>query len=375
MQKINVLSTLNISYPILFDEDIFSPDNNILLTGRNQGSRNCIIIMDQTVHDLFKQKILHYFHRKNIIPNLILVKGGDENKNIQQFHAIFEQLNEYPVNRRNEPVIIIGGGVTTDIGGFATSCFRRGIPHIKVPTTLMGYVDASVGVKTGINYHSYKNRMGSFYPPLAVILDKSFLKTLPKRELSNGVGEIIKIAVIKNQELFLLLEKNAANLMQSKFQNNHADTVLKQSIADMVEELEPNLFEDDLERVVDFGHTFSLIFEMESTSEVKHGEAVAMDILISCLLAYRRGLMSLDEYQRVQAVIDAFEINIRYQLYNPDLLWSSLNERVLHRDGLQRTPIPTGIGSATFINDIRYEEIQALCHELQQLKTPVLDQQ
>lgn len=367
MKKITLSTKFDISYPIQLADDVLSPQNNLLLSGRDQHSENCLVIVDKQVSQLYGEKIDAYFKANTQNYKVVTVDGGDHNKNVDSYLKIFDEINAFPINRRNEPVILIGGGVATDIAAFATSCFRRGIPHIKVPTTLMGYVDASVGIKTGINYKNTKNRMGSFYPPHSVILDRTFFKTLPDREISNGVGEIIKLAVIKNRALFDALQKSSAELMETKFQCTDADFVLTQSIVDMIEELEPNLFEDNLERIVDFGHTFSLVFEMEAEEEVKHGEAVAMDILFSCLLSYRRGLLTNAEFDSVVSMIDAFRIPIRYELYNPDLLWISLNERVLHRNGFQRVPVPTGIGKSTFINDITYTELQTICGELHSL--------
>ncbi|MBU2712002.1 sedoheptulose 7-phosphate cyclase, partial [Zooshikella harenae] len=322
---------------------------------------NCFVVVDKVVYELYKYEIEKYFSSKVESFKVHLVDGEDDNKNINQFVKIFEALNNYPINRRNEPVIIIGGGVATDIGAFTTSCFRRGIPHIKVPTTLMGYVDASVGIKTGINFGENKNRMGSFYPPMAVLLDKAFFKTLPERDISNGIGEIIKIAVIKNAKLFSALESNPSALLTTKFKSKESNYILEASIRDMIEELAPNLFEDNLERIVDFGHTFSLVFEMEPTTDIKHGEAVAMDILFSCLLSNHRKLMSDEDLNRVINLINACKLPIYYDLYDANLLWKSLQERVCHRNGLQRVPIPVGIGESVFLNDITYDELKSLC--------------
>ena len=128
--------------------------------------------------------------------------GGEENKTVEHYLSILRELDSFPIHRRDEPIIAIGGGVLTDVVGFVASSYRRGVPHIKVPTTLMGYVDASIGIKTGINFNGNKNRLGSFDPPEKVFLDKSFLKTLPKRHILNGVCEIIKLAIIKDAEFF-----------------------------------------------------------------------------------------------------------------------------------------------------------------------------
>jgi 3-dehydroquinate synthetase len=112
------------------------------------------------------------------------------------------ELDTFPIHRRDEPIIAIGGGTLTDVVGFVASSYRRSVPHLKVPTTLMGYVDASIGIKTGINFDGHKSRLGSFEPPRKVLLDKTFLQTLPREYILDGTGEIIKLAVIKDAGLF-----------------------------------------------------------------------------------------------------------------------------------------------------------------------------
>ena len=120
--------------------------------------------------------------------------------------------------RRKEPIIAIGGGVCLDVAGLAANLYRRNTPLIKVPTTVMAAVDASIGIKTAVNFHGRKNKMGTYAAPLAVFIDKTFLNTLGDRHLSNGSAEILKMACIKDAELFELLEKHSAEVIKTKFQ-------------------------------------------------------------------------------------------------------------------------------------------------------------
>merc|ERR1740127_214011 len=187
-----------------------------------------------------------------------------------------------------------------DIVGFAASIYRRRTPYIRVPTTLMGYVDASVGAKTGVNFAGKKNKLGAYIPPALTLLDRSFLATLDERQLSNGAAEIAKMALVKDPELFGLLADFGPELIAHKFQDlpdadGRAATapsrVLYLSIQTMLEELAPNLWEDSLNRLVDFGHVFSMELEMSALGteyELMHGEAVATDMaymtVLSCVL-------------------------------------------------------------------------------------------
>ena len=135
-------------------------------------------------------------------------------------------MDNFGVTRRSEPVIVMGGGVLTDAVGFACSIYRRGVPHIKLATTLLCAIDACVGVKTSVNHFGRRNRIGTYFPPIKSIIDLNLLKTLPIEELSSSLGEIIKIAVIKNKYLFELIYKNRnkitnANLYKSRWNRNN----------------------------------------------------------------------------------------------------------------------------------------------------------
>jgi 3-dehydroquinate synthetase len=167
--------------------------------------------------------------------------------------------------RRREPFLAIGGGVLLDIAGMGACMYRRGVPFVRVPTTLLAIVDASVGVKNGVDYccgvtnETYKNRVGSFYAPSACLLDTSFISTQDARNVCNGFGEIMKLALVRSTDLFELLETHGANLVKSRFMETPmvpigvADRVIDLSIQIMLEELGPNLWEEKLERCVDYG--------------------------------------------------------------------------------------------------------------------------
>lgn len=294
--------------------------------------------------------------------------SGEENKSVDHYLRILHELDSFPINRRDEPIIAIGGGVLTDIAGFVASSYRRGVPHIKIPTTLMGYIDASVGIKTGINFNHHKNRLGSFEPPKKVFLDRNFLRTLSRRHLLNGMCEMIKLAVIRDIALFDLLESHGSASLGSKFQDEMGALILDRSVGGMLEELQPNLYEDDLARKVDFGHTFSYGLETNHDAHLLHGEAVLIDILISSIMASARDLLSQHELNRVFDLVASLGIELNYALVAPDLLWETLQERVYHRNGLQRVPLPQGLGQCTFVNDITFEEIKSACKALEERK-------
>jgi len=348
-----------IQYDIVNAPNLFHPQNDALLSVGEIKNARRFVVVDSNVQRYYSAEIRNYFAHHQIDAKIITFPGGEENKSIESYRSILCDLDSFPIHRRDEPIIAIGGGVLTDVVGFVASSYRRGIPHIKVPTTLMGYVDASVGIKTGLNFNGNKNRLGSFEPPLKVLLDKSFLKTLPIRHILNGVCEIIKLAIIKDPELFTLLELHGANSVTTHFQDEIGNSILDRAISGMLEELQPNLFEENLARKVDFGHTFSYGLETRHEADLLHGEAVLLDIVISVLIARARNLLSEDDTGRIFRLVAGLGIALNTDVLDPYLLWQSLEERIHHRNGLQRVPMPDGIGNCVFINDVRQDEIKS----------------
>lgn len=348
-----------IEYEIVNAPNLFHPENNaLLLVGRIEGARRFVVV-DGNVARYYSAEIHNYFSHHKIEAKIITFPAGEENKNIDSYLSILHELDSFPIHRRDEPIIAIGGGVLTDVVGFVASSYRRSVPHIKVPTTLMGYVDASVGIKTGLNFNGHKNRLGSFEPPLRVLLDKSFLKTLPRRHILNGVCEIIKLAVIKDAGLFNLLEQHGPGSVAANFQDKPGGQILDNAISGMLEELEPNLFEENLSRRVDFGHTFSYGLETRHEAHLLHGEAVLLDIALSMLIARARDMLSESEVSRFFHLLTRLGITPDTEMLDPLQLWESLEERINHRNGLQRVPMPDGIGNCVFLNDVRLDEIES----------------
>lgn len=354
----------SVEYDIVNCPDLFNPDNDALLSiGKRRNARRFVVV-DDNVERLYAGSIRGYFDCHNVNARIVPFAAGEENKTVDHYLHLIGELDAFPIDRRDEPIIAIGGGVLTDVVAFVAGTYRRGIPHIKVPTTLVGYIDASVGIKTGVNFNCHKNRLGSFEPPVKVLLDRAFLKTLPTRHILNGVCEILKLAVIADVQLFELLERHGALCIASRFQDEKGTRILDRAIEGMIGQLQPDLFEIDLARPMDFGHTFSYGLETAPGSQWLHGEAVLMDMLISALVARNRSLLCPAELERILALVSTLDIHVNTLGVDPDVLWASLEERRLHRDGWQRVPLPHGIGDCVFVNDVQPIEIESACRDV-----------
>jgi 3-dehydroquinate synthetase len=357
-----------IEYEILDTPNLLDPGNPALLSVGKREQAHRFVVVDSNVDKYYGTAIRQYFAFNHVEARIIPFVSGEEYKSVEHFLSIVRELDAFPICRRDEPVIAIGGGVLTDVVGFVASSYRRGVPHIKVPTTLMGYVDAAIGVKAGINFNGNKNRLGGFAPPVKVLLDRSFLKTLPKRHILNGMGEIVKLAIIKDARLFDLLEASGAQCVESNFQDDCGAAILERSIDGIVEELEPNLFEQELARKVDFGHTFSYGLETQYGASLFHGEAVLLDVALSVLIAWERQLLSDVDVERIFHLVASMGLVLEPHNLKADMLWCSLQERIYHRNGQQRVPLPKGIGGCVFVNDVCRTEIE---HAVQILENKV----
>ena len=286
----------------------------------------------------------------------------------QAVDTILDAMCAYKLRRR-EPFLAIGGGVVLDIAGMAACLYRRGVPFVRVPTTLLSIVDASVGVKNGVDYccgvtdETYKNRVGSFYAPSSCLLDTAFISTQDARNVSNGFGEILKLALVRSVDLFELLETHGKALVESRFAPSSSvpdgvgQRIIDLSIQIMLEELGPNLWEYKLERCVDYGHTFSKLLEMVPGVDIMHGEAVNIDGFLCCLLSYLRGFVSMDTVNRVFRCMQFLQLPTTSPHLTSQLAWQSCKDAVEHRHGAQRIPLITEIGDSICVSDVTPEEL------------------
>lgn len=357
-QRWQVRAQRPIAYDLIKAPALFEPENDQLMALGNPRGRRFVVV-DGQVDRLHGERIRGYFQQRGVDARIVVFPGGEEHKNIEIYQDLVRALDAFPIHRRDEPIIAIGGGVLTDVVAFVAASYRRGVPHIKVPTTLMGYIDAALGIKAGINFNANKNRLGAFEPPLAVLLDRSFLPTLPHRHLLNGVCEILKLAIIRDAALFERIERDGARGVATAFAEPAGEAILDEAIGGMLEELAPNLHEEELARRVDFGHTFSYGLETLHEHRLLHGEAVLLDVLISTVIAERRALLPAREAERVFALVQRLGVALDYGVLDAEVMWTSLLDRVKHRNGLQRVPMPAGLGRCIFLNDITRAELDA----------------
>ena len=353
----NINTSLPVEFAVKITKSLLDVENNSLLEIGDSGpNARRLVLVDSEVFWAHSSKIKNYFLHHNITAKIIPIDVQEETKELETLLFILKTIENFAILRRSEPLICIGGGVLLDIGGLAASLYRRGIPYIKV--------DASVGVKTSINHFGRRNRLGSYYAPVAAYLDKTFLKTLPEKEIIYAMGEILKMAVIKNEHLFDLMEDNIEVHIADKFlSDGKSDDIISISINDMIEELEPNLWEKDLKRLVDFGHSFSPLAEMNSLEDdtvktLAHGEAVALDVIFSSCLSYHRKILSHKDLKRIISLAKRMKMEVYHASFSdPMLMWEGLQDTMKHRNNDQNLPVPVTLGKSVFLNDVTFDDL------------------
>ena len=268
------------------------------------------IVTNPTVSKLHLDKLLASI--KGVEPLVVEVPDGEEYKTMDTVLSILDRLFENRFDRKSL-LIAFGGGVIGDMTGFSASIFQRGIDFIQIPTTLLSQVDASVGGKTGVNNRFGKNLIGSFYQPKAVYIDPNFLNTLPDREYSAGVAEVVKMAVMFDEEFFRFLQKSDLK------DRANIEKMIARSVSLKAEVVNQDEREGGVRAVLNYGHTFGHVIENETNySTYLHGEAVAMGMVMANELAIELGLLSHEEAQKIEELLKRNGLPTRYKIEDID---------------------------------------------------------
>lgn len=315
------------------------------------GERRTLVITTPTVNRLYGDGLRRHVADRNLDIRIEVLPLSEQDKTMESTLAICALAKDHGLGRCDQ-IVAFGGGVCADLVTLAASLVRRGIGYACLPTTLVAQIDASVGLKGGVNFGGSKNYLGCFKPPSKVLVDPDFLATLPARQLRCGMAEIVKIALVRDGSLFTMVESFGPALIASGFRE-HAEVghlILGRSIELMLEELEPNCFEDrGYRRLVDFGHTFSPLLEAKSGYRIAHGEAVAIDMAMSSAIAVEMGLLDRQSCRRILALLQRLGLPVQSALADGALMRQAMLDATLHRDGSANLVVPTSVGSADFV--------------------------
>jgi demethyl-4-deoxygadusol synthase len=355
-----------ITFDLLYVEGAFAPENpQVADSFRSLG--RCLMVVDEIVYDLYGAQMERYFAHHEIELTTVRVAIAETEKTLASLEQIVDAFGDFGLVRK-EPVLVVGGGLTTDVAGFACSTYRRRTNYIRVPTTLIGLIDASVAIKVAVNHGDLKNRLGAYHASEKVILDFSFLGSLPEEQIRNGMAELIKIGVVANSEIFTLLEEHGEELLRTRFGFVEASATIREvahrvtydAIDTMLRLEVPNLHELDLDRAIAYGHTWSPTLELVPETPMLHGHAVSIDMAFSATIAEQRGYISASDRDRILALMSKLGLAIDSPYFTPELVGAATESIIQTRDGLLRAAVPRPIGTCAFINELLPAELDDL---------------
>jgi len=374
--------TISYHYTIHFISDVFNIQNttfgDILSSNTSEGfSPAVLFVIDSNVaaeYPRLQSDIKNYLYKH--IPDcraahFIAIPGGEKAKeNNNPYQAILTAIDQFNIDRHSF-VVAIGGGAVCDVTGFAATVAHRGIKLIRIPTTTLAQNDAAIGVKNGINAFGKKNFLGTFATPVAVINDRTFLKTLSPRTWMSGIAEAIKVALIKDARFFERIEQLAPELRERN-EDAMQETIIECAKLHLKHIANGDPFESGSSRPLDFGHWSAHKLERMSDYQLLHGEAVAIGMALDCTYANMMGYLSGEALSRILDLLAGLNLPVTHPLLNnTDELLRGLSEFRAHLGGVLTIPLLKSIGNAWNVSLIDEQTMRYAAKKLTTVSKPV----
>ena len=357
---------------IRIEEHILSIDNQTLKNIYQPHGR-CVCLVDQNVDDSYGGRIETYFAHHSVTLEKLVYRAMEIDKALNTVEKILGDFKSLGISR-NEPILIIGGGVLADTGGLACALYHRNTPYIMVGSSIVSAIDAGPSPRTCCDGYGYKNLLGAYHSPILTITDRSFFKTLKVGWLRHGVAEIIKMAVVKDETLFCDLEAAGSDLFKSKFgieEDNVetqgikklSDKILAGAMRSYVSAEYENLFETHQCRPHAYGHTWSPGFEIKAG--LLHGHAVSIGMGFGAFLSKRKNWIDDQSFLRIIRLIENFELSLWHDvLLDEPLIWQAQQRIIEKRGGNLAAPVPKQkIGECGYINELDRCELRKTISE------------
>jgi 3-dehydroquinate synthase len=327
------------------------------LLARKLSGPDCAIVSDENVAARFAEALVRSLTSVGFKPMLVTIPPGEKSKTLGEAEAICNQMSEAGLDRSSF-LVALGGGVVGDLAGFVAAIYHRGIPYVQMPTTLLAQVDSSIGGKTAVNIATGKNLIGAWHQPALVISDTDTLATLPPRERRQGFAEIVKHAVIRDAEMFEMLQH---------FDGKDLEGLVRRNIAIKATIVAADERETKGERaLLNFGHTVGHAIERAGDLfDLLHGEAVSLGIVTACEISVRKAGLAEAERDRILRTLRAFDLPTRLPVDFPreKILDAIRFDKKFERQEVRFVVTPA-IGSARLATDVTIDDIAAAIHEL-----------
>lgn len=374
-QTIEAVMTSRTFTSIKVVENSLDPQQNVLRDVYISLGR-CVCLVDRNVEDYYGEQIEHYFDYHGIHLDKLVYRAMEVDKGIHTVEKMLGDFKRLGVSR-NEPVLIVGGGVLADTGGLACALYHRNTPYVMLSTSIVAGIDAGPSPRTCSDGFGYKNLFGAYHAPVLSLTDRFFFKTLREGWLRHGIAEIIKMAAVKDKELFDFLEEAGEELIATRFGtldcepqapiSHLSQKILGAALRSYVEAEYDNLYETHQCRPHAYGHTWSPGFEIEAG--LLHGHAVTIGMGFGAYLSYRKDWISNDDFHRILRLIDSFGLSLWHDvLLNRETLWAAQEKIVQKRGKNLAAPLPKGeIGKCGYLNSLTQEELYEAIDDYQKI--------
>jgi len=373
--KIDVSANTQFAYDYTFldddsDKGVFDLANPYL-ADRFRSYGRCVVVIDARVYDIYGKDMNDYFTHHDLGLEVFPLGIDEQQKSLRTVEEVLIFFADKGLMRREKP-LLVGGGLITDIVGTACSLYRRSTSYVRLPSTLIGMIDASIAIKVGGNLaEKHKNRIGAFHPHDGVIIDFHLLKSLSEAHIRNGLAELTKISIVEEPEVFQLIEQNGPELIKYKFGyaegsppglRQTARIIARKAVLRMLQLECPNLLEHDQRRAIAYGHTWSPVYELTPKPQpLHHGHAIAIDMSFSATWAAKEGWISESLRDRVHANFRNLGLSLYHPSFTIDKLHYGTTSILQRRDGDLYAAIPDKeIGKCRYINTDDFKNRAAL---------------
>lgn len=313
-------------------------------------SKKALLITDSNVGPLYGKKVLSILQKAGLTVELVEITAGESSKCLAVAESLYTRAIETGLDRKS-PIFALGGGVVGDLAGFIAATYMRGVPFVQLPTSLLAQVDSSVGGKVAVNHALGKNLIGAFYQPKAVFMDLDMMKTLPKREIATGLGEIIKYGIIYDQEFFKFLENNKTKVLA--LESDAVSYMIARSCEIKAAVVSKDEKESGLRRILNFGHTMAHAIEKETGYiRYNHGEAVAIGMAGAADISCQLGLIDEKTVQRLTDLVTAMQLPTKAEGCNVENMYKDIFHDKKTVGGKVNWVLMTGVGTVISRNDV-----------------------
>ncbi|MBQ4246360.1 MAG: 3-dehydroquinate synthase [Succinivibrio sp.] len=348
------------SYPIYIGTSL---DCGSLIRDALPKVKDLMVVTNETVGPLYFDALKVQLEKASFNVKVCVLKDGESYKTVDSWWQILTALMECQFGR-DGAIVALGGGVVGDMAGFAASAYQRGIPFVQIPTTLLAMVDSSVGGKTAINHPLGKNMIGAFYQPKAVIADLNVLKTLPEREVSAGLGEVVKTGIIYDKDFFDFMSRDIEKVFD--FDLATLSAIVKRCCEIKAMVVATDEKEHGLRAILNYGHTFGHAIEaFLGFGTWLHGEAVGLGMVIASALGTRRGYISEEDNLRMKELClkAKLPVEIPEKMTGEDFITYMRHDKKV-RSGVIRYVLPVAIGEVKILSDVSDDEVISLIESL-----------